>query len=97
MKLVITYGCVSMGKHLYRTGDSFELPDDEAEKLMERADEQVIALVGKKRHLPKTAQQNPRQMKNQAWNCQRLMPPRLSKNEHVQRDGSFGHFLFHQS
>lgn len=32
MKLVVTYGCVSMGKHLYRTGDSFELPDDEAEK-----------------------------------------------------------------
>ena len=48
MKLVVTYGCVSMGKHLYRTGDSFELPDDEAEKLMERADEQVIALVGDK-------------------------------------------------
>lgn len=48
MKLVVTYGCVSMGKHLYRTGDSFELPDDEAEKLMERADEQVIALVGEK-------------------------------------------------
>ena len=48
MKLVVTYGCVSMGKHLYRTGDSFELPDDEAEKLMERADEQVVALVGDK-------------------------------------------------
>lgn len=48
MKLVVTYGCVSMGKHLYRTGDSFELPDDEAEKLMERADEQVVALVGNK-------------------------------------------------
>ena len=48
MKLVVTYGCVSMGKHLYRTGESFELPDDEAEKLMERADEQVIALVGDK-------------------------------------------------
>lgn len=48
MKLVITYGCVSMGKHLYRTGDSFELPDDEAEKFMERADEQVVALVGDK-------------------------------------------------
>lgn len=48
MKLVVTYGCVSMGKHLYRTGDSFELPDDEAEKLMERADEQVAALVGDK-------------------------------------------------
>ena len=46
MKLVVTYGCVSIGKHLYRTGDSFELPDDEAEKLMERADEQVVALVG---------------------------------------------------
>ena len=45
MKLVVTYGCVSMGKHLYRTGESFELPDDEAEKLMERADEQVVALV----------------------------------------------------
>jgi len=48
MKLVVTYGCVSMGKHLYRTGDSFELPDDEAEKLMERADEQVVALAGDK-------------------------------------------------
>lgn len=48
MKLVVTYGCVSMGKHLYRTGESFELPDDEAEKLMERADEQVVALVGDK-------------------------------------------------
>lgn len=48
MKLVVTYGCVSMGKHLYRTGDSFELPDDEAEKLMKRADEQVVALVGDK-------------------------------------------------
>lgn len=48
MKLVVTYGCVSMGKHLYRTGDSFELPDDEAEKLMDRADEQVVALVGDK-------------------------------------------------
>lgn len=31
MKLVVTYGCVSMGKHLYRTGESFELSDDEAE------------------------------------------------------------------
>ena len=45
MKLVVTYGCISMGKDLYRTGDSFELPDDEAEKLMKRADEQVIALA----------------------------------------------------
>lgn len=45
MTLFVTFGCVSLGNRLYRTGSSFELPDAEAERLMQRCGEQVMALT----------------------------------------------------